>query len=53
MEDVIKDEIKNQYQQNTNNARNNKVFGSPTFVVKNEIFWGDDRMEDSITWSKK
>ena len=53
MEDVIKDEIENQYQQNTNNARNNKVFGSPTFVVKNEIFWGDDRMEDSITWSKK
>ena len=53
MEDVIKDEIENQYQQNTNNARNNKVFGSPTFVVKNEIFWGDDRMEDSIIWSKK
>ena len=53
MEDVNKDEIENQYQQNTNNARNNKAFGSPTFVVKNEIFWGDDRMEDSISWSKK
>ena len=21
-------------------------------VVKNEIFWGDDRMEDAIKWSK-
>ena len=53
MEDVTKDEIENQYQQNTNNARDNKVFGSPTFFVGKEIFWGDDRMEDSISWSKK
>ena len=53
MEDVIKDEIENQYQQNTNSARDNKAFGSPTFVVGKEIFWGDDRMEDSISWSKK
>ena len=53
MEDVMKDEIENQYQLNTNNARDNKVFGSPTFFVNKEIFWGDDRMEDSISWSKK
>ena len=53
MENVIKDEIENQYQQNTSKARDNKVFGSPTFVVGKEIFWGDDRMEDSISWSKK
>ena len=32
--------------------RNNKIFGSPTFVVNSEIFWGDDRMEDAIAWSK-
>ena len=53
MEDVMKDEIENQYQLNTNNARDNKVFGSPSFVLNKEIFWGDDRMEDSISWSKK
>ena len=53
MEDVVKDEIENQYQLNTNNARDNKIFGSPTFVFNKEIFWGDDRMEDSISWSKK
>ena len=53
MKNVIKDEIENQYQQNTSNARDSKVFGSPTFVVGKEIFWGDDRMEDSISWSKK
>ena len=53
MKNVIKDEIENKYQQNTSNARDSKVFGSPTFVVGKEIFWGDDRMEDSISWSKK
>ena len=46
-------EIINNYNFNTNSARDNKIFGSPSFVVKNEIFWGDDRMEDAINWSKK
>ena len=46
-------DIKNQYLKNTESARKNKVFGSPSFIVNNEIFWGDDRMEDAITWSKK
>ena len=53
IEGVVKDEIENQYQLNTNDARDNKIFGSPTFVFNKEIFWGDDRMEDSISWSKK
>jgi 2-hydroxychromene-2-carboxylate isomerase len=26
------------------------VFGSPTFRVGNELFWGDDRLEDAIEW---
>ena len=38
MEDVNKDEIENQYQQNTNSARDNKAFGSPTFVVVKKYF---------------
>ena len=47
------EEIKKEYLSNTENARKNKIFGSPSFVVNNEIFWGDDRMEDAISWSKK
>ena len=46
-------EIENKYISNTSDARNNKIFGSPTFTVNNEIFWGDDRMEDAIKWFKK
>ena len=47
-----KEIIKN-YNLNTNLARDKKIFGSPTFIVEKEIFWGDDRMEDAINWSKK
>ena len=47
------EEIEKEYLANTDSARKNKVFGSPSFIVNSEIFWGDDRMEDAITWSKK
>ena len=47
------EKIEKQYESNTNSARDHKVFGSPSFIVNSEIFWGDDRMEDAITWSKK
>ena len=45
--------IEDSYLANTNSARENKIFGSPSFVVNNEIFWGDDRMEDAIKFFKK
>ena len=51
--DANSSEIEKQYLKNTESARENKVFGSPSFIVNSEIFWGDDRMEDAITWSKK
>ena len=28
------------------------IFGSPTFVVDGEVFWGDDRLDDAISWSR-
>ena len=47
------EEIEKEFLANTDSARKNKIFGSPSFIVNNEIFWGDDRMEDAIAWSKK
>ncbi len=29
------------------------VFGSPTFVVGQEVFWGDDRLDDALFCAKK
>ena len=27
------------------------IFGSPTFVVGEELFWGNDRLEDALRWA--
>jgi len=35
----------------TDAARLLGIFGSPTFAVGSEIFWGDDRLEDAIEWA--
>ncbi len=34
----------------TDAARELGIFGSPTFAVGRELFWGDDRLEDAINW---
>lgn len=47
------DDIEQKYLKNTEMAKNKGVFGSPTFIVENEIFWGDDRCEDAIKWLLK
>lgn len=36
----------------TDEAMKLGVFGSPTFVVDGEVFWGDDRLEDAVVWAK-
>ncbi len=36
----------------TDAARSLGVFGSPTFVVGEELFWGDDRLDDAISWCR-
>lgn len=33
-------------------ARDLGVFGSPSFVVDGEVFWGDDRLDDAASWSR-
>ena len=27
------------------------IFGAPSFLVGREIFWGNDRLEDALTWA--
>jgi 2-hydroxychromene-2-carboxylate isomerase len=28
------------------------IFGSPTFAIGTEIFWGDDRLENALEWCR-
>ena len=39
-----KDELKKL----TNDAFEKEVFGAPTFIVNNKIFWGQDRLEFAL-----
>jgi 2-hydroxychromene-2-carboxylate isomerase len=36
----------------TDAARDLGIFGSPTFVIGRELFWGDDRLNDAISWCR-
>lgn len=46
------EDIEHAYLAATDQARRLGIFGSPTFVVDGELFWGDDRLEDAIAWRK-
>ena len=44
--------IEKDYKKNTSLAIKTGVFGSPTFLIGKEIFFGDDRLEDAIIYAK-
>lgn len=44
-------DTENAYHAATDEARALGIFGSPTFVVGSELFWGDDRLEDAVAWN--
>jgi 2-hydroxychromene-2-carboxylate isomerase len=46
---VIKDELKRR----TDEAYNKGVFGTPSFIVNNKMFWGQDRLEFVFNEARK
>ena len=47
------DEITAEYDAATDEARLIGIFGAPTFVTRGEVFWGDDRLADAVTWNER
>ena len=39
------DKVSKIYQDNTEEAVTKNVFGSPTYIYNNELFWGQDRLD--------
>lgn len=37
----------------TEEAQQRGIFGAPSFLIGSELFWGDDRLEDALTWARK
>ena len=47
------DENKLRLRQQTSEAADLGIFGSPSFVVNGELFWGDDRLEDALDCARE
>ena len=45
--------IKDSLKKKTNEAYEKSIFGAPTFVSNNKIFWGQDRIEFALNEAKK
>ena len=39
------------YLSQTEQAQSKNIFGSPSFIVDGELFWGDYRLEDAVNWA--
>ena len=46
--DIKNDRIKNELKKLTNSAFEKDIFGAPTFIVNNKIFWGQDRLDYAL-----
>ncbi len=44
------DDVAELYDSATAEAKKLGIFGSPTFAVGGELFWGDDRLDDALSW---
>jgi 2-hydroxychromene-2-carboxylate isomerase len=47
------DEIKAKLRVETAEAQRLGIFGAPSFVVGEELFWGNDRLEQALAWAKR
>lgn len=47
------EDIKARLREQTGQARARGIFGAPTFFVGDEMFWGDDRLEDALDFAVK
>ena len=46
-------DIKHRLKQQTAEAQARGIFGAPSFLVGEELFWGDDRLEQALAWVRR
>lgn len=52
LETAKSDRIASALARATDEAMALNIFGSPSFVVNGEVFWGDDRLDDAVSWGQ-
>ena len=50
---AMSDDIETAYRTATTEARQRGIFGAPSFVIDGELFWGDDRLDDALSWYRE
>jgi len=53
LSEAEKPEARAALRSNTERAQALGIFGAPTFVAGDEIFWGNDRLEAALEWSRR
>ena len=48
LDGISNEKIKEKLKELTSEAFNKEIFGAPTFIYNNKIFWGQDRLEYAI-----
>ena len=50
---ISNERIKNKLKEETNIAYDKGVFGAPSFIINNKLFWGQDRIEFVLNEANK
>ena len=51
--ELLNQEIKDDLKKRTEDAFNKGIFGVPSFIVNNKLFWGQDRLDFVLDEAKK
>lgn len=51
MEAAQAEDVKARLREQTGQAQTRGIFGAPTFFVGEDMFWGDDRLEDALAFA--
>lgn len=53
IEEAVSDRAKASLKENTDTAIGLGIFGAPSFVVDQELFWGGDRLMSAVEWATR
>ena len=50
---ITEPDVKSKLRANTETAMAAGIYGAPSFTFGEELFWGDDRLEDALGWAAR
>ena len=50
---IAQTDLKDRLKRQTAKAQARGIFGAPSFLVGEELFWGDDRLEQALAWARR